>query len=109
MSQPESIVDDLTFALSPDITHIAPPNREFLRAGQWGHSQRHGVQPPKRTPWRLGQGWKVSTYDSQAPGAARSSPTFWHETGRNGERGSYRLWTGYQGAVGRALGTTGLA
>jgi len=41
---------------------------------------------------RLEQGWNVSTCDSQAPGAGRSSTTFWHETGRKGESGSYRLW-----------------
>src|SRR5216683_1002781 len=59
-----------------------------------------GTLPP---PWRataestsrrLGQGWNVSTCDSHAPGAGRSSPTFWHETGRKGEGGSYRLWRG---------------
>src|SRR5438132_8844095 len=44
------------------------------------------------TPRRLEQGWKGSTCDSQAPGAGRSSTTFWHETGRKGESGSHRLW-----------------
>src|SRR5437660_11800795 len=56
------------------------------------------------TPRRLEQSWKVSTCDSQAPGAGRSSPTFWHETGWNGERGSYRLCRGYKGPCERQKG-----
>src|SRR5437667_6409534 len=49
----------------------------------------------ERTPRRLRQGWIVSTCNSQAPGAGRSSLTFLHEMGRKGERGSYRLWRAY--------------
>src|SRR6266568_5001073 len=48
----------------------------------------------ERIARRLGQGWNGSTCDSQAPGAGRSSLTFCHETGRNGEHASYRLWRG---------------
>src|SRR5205809_5988854 len=53
------------------------------------------------TPRRLEQSWNVSTCDSQAPGAGRSSNTFWHETGRKGESGSNRLWKG-RGPCGNA-------
>lgn len=42
------------------------------------------ARPPKGLR-RLEQGWNVWTCDSQAPGAGRSSTSFWHETGRNGE------------------------
>jgi hypothetical protein len=34
VAQPETVVDNLTFALSPEIAHSAPPKCEFLRAGQ---------------------------------------------------------------------------
>src|SRR6266700_682021 len=51
----------------------------------------------ERIARRLGQGWNGSTCDSQAPGAGRSSPTFCHEIGRNGERASYLIWRGPQG------------
>ncbi len=59
------------------------------------------------TPRRLEQGWNVSTCDSQAPGAGRSSTTFWHETGRKGESDSYRLWKGHVRPSAGIFGTSG--
>jgi hypothetical protein len=35
-------------------------------------------------------GWSVETLDTQAPGAGRSSVSFWHEMGGQSERDSYK-------------------
>jgi hypothetical protein len=40
----------------------------------------------ERAPVRLRRGWIVETFDAQAPGAGRSSDSFWHEIGWQGER-----------------------
>src|ERR1700674_403613 len=86
----EILVDDLAFTPFPDIGHIAPPTTNSCgrRTGTLPFSRCTNC---KRAPWRLRQGWNAWSIDSQAPGAGRSSPTFWHEMGREGECGSYRL------------------
>src|SRR5216684_746233 len=61
----------------------------------------------ERTPRRKRLGWNVSICcDSQAPGAGRSSSTFWHILARNGlerEGGSYQLGRGRLGGRGKRL------
>src|SRR5713101_2249453 len=83
LPQPESIVDHLTFGLIPNIAHVAPPTASTCEPAE-GDTPKSATRDGERAPRRLRQGWNVSTCDSQAPGAGRSSPTFWHETGWKG-------------------------
>ncbi len=83
MPQPESIIDDLTFALSPEFAHGEPPTGNS-REPAVGYTPNSMARDRRRNTAASRAGWNVSTCDSQAPGAGRSSTTFWHETGRKG-------------------------
>src|SRR2546425_9554040 len=87
----EIVFNDLTFALLPGIGHIAPPTTNSC-------SPRTETLPStrcttgERARRRLKQGRGDKSSDSQAPGAGRSSSSFWHEMRRKGECDAYRLW-----------------
>src|SRR5437868_1844374 len=84
MSQPESIVDDLTFALFPEIAHNRPPTANSCKPAN-EDTPNSVACTAERAPWRLRQGWKVSTCDSQAPGRGARRP---HSGMKRGGMGS---------------------
>ena len=99
--QAESIVDDLTLALIPDVAHIVRPTaRSSEPAG--GDTPDSVACDRQNRAAASKAGWSVSTCDSQAPGAGRSSSTFWHEMSSNGERRSYWLGEANVGLAGDA-------
>src|SRR2546428_3902462 len=99
----EIVFNDLTFALLPGIGHIAPPTTNSC-------SPRTETLPftrcttGERARRRLRQGWGDESSDSQAPGAGRSSSSFWHEMRRKGECDAYRLYRRLRRGGGRGLG-----
>src|SRR5713101_8641596 len=76
----EKVVDDLTFALFPDLGHFAPPTASS-RTPSMGYTPSSRRTAGEKAPWRLRRGWNFRSSNSQAPGAGRSALTFWHEMG----------------------------